>query len=83
METDEPRSHSFIVKVWIEEATAKHAVRWRGYITHVPDNRRRYVDRVEPLVEFIGGYLEAMGVRFSWWSRLRHWARFKRSADQD
>jgi hypothetical protein len=74
MQTDDAQSHSFVVKVWVEDSPAGGArPRWRGHITHVPDEQRRYFERIEPLVEFIVGYLESMGVRFHWWSRMPVW----------
>jgi hypothetical protein len=62
-------SHSFIVKVWLEE-TAQEAgrARWRGYITHVQSGERRYVQALREIIAFITPYLERMGVRVQlWW----------------
>ncbi len=59
-------NHSFIVRVWLEE-TAEEAqeARWRGQITHVPSQKRHYVENLRDLNEFIADYLQAMGVRIS------------------
>jgi hypothetical protein len=75
----ENNTHSFIVKVWLEE-TAEEAGRamWRGHITHVPDGERRYVQDLGDVSTFIVPYLQQMGVRIGnrrqvgdWPGRLR------------
>ncbi len=60
LETD---SHSFIVRIWIEE-TAEEAgrVTWRGHITHVPSRKRQYLHKLEQLIQFITPYLDDLGV---------------------
>lgn len=64
MALPESTNHSFVVRVWLEEtAEEAQAVRWRGQITHVPSQRRRYIEDLNGLNEFIGSYLQAMGVR--------------------
>ena len=56
-------SHSFVVKVWLEE-TVEEANRalWRGRIVHIPGGEERYVQDLEAIVSFIARYLEEMGV---------------------
>lgn len=74
MDIPETKVHSFIVKLWLEEAddeTGKAV--WRGYVTHVPDGERRYLKRLSDLIDFIGRYLEGIGVtrrQRSWFRRL-------------
>ena len=73
MELGDSNSHSFIVKVWLEE-TAEEAGRaiWRGHITHVSrEENRRYVKDLDELAAFIVHYLEGMGVKFGMRWRLR------------
>jgi hypothetical protein len=72
----EPTSHSFVVKIWLEETgqEAGHAV-WRGHITHVASGARRYVKDLAGIVDFIAPYLEQMGVRMGAGWRLRRWRR--------
>ena len=55
---------SFILKIWIEEASeeAEH-VKWRGHITHVPSNSRRYVQNLDEIALFLTPYLEQLGVK--------------------
>ena len=66
METLEPNTHSFIVKVWLEE-TAEEAgnALWRGHITHVPTKKRQYVQTLDEISAFIRGYLEQIGAQFA------------------
>jgi hypothetical protein len=63
MEPHEPDTHSFVVKVWLEE-TAEEAGRahWRGHITHVASGERRYLQSLTEITSFIEGYLMRMGV---------------------
>jgi hypothetical protein len=67
-EPDGRRIHSFIVKIWREDAAQldRWAI-WRGQITHVPSNRRQYVTDLVDILIFIAPYLVAMGVRLSHW----------------
>jgi hypothetical protein len=54
---------SFIVKIWIEElASDQHPALWRGYITHVPSQQRRYIQDLYEIVRFIAPNLVALGV---------------------
>ena len=64
MDVLESNTHSFIVKVWLEE-TAEEAgqATWRGHITHVPSGERRYLQDLDKIAAFIAPYLEEMGVK--------------------
>jgi hypothetical protein len=64
MDSLEPHTHSFIVKVWLEE-TAEEAGRakWRGHVTHVPSGERRYLKNLDGITAFIASYLKEMGVK--------------------
>lgn len=54
-------SHSFIVKIWLEETAAEAGqAKWRGHITHVPDGVRRYVESLDEISNFISVYLTEM-----------------------
>jgi hypothetical protein len=67
-------AHSFIVKVWVEEAGNEHKrPTWRGRIIHVPDGERRYLQSLREITRFIATYLNAMGVRPRVWERIRRW----------
>jgi hypothetical protein len=68
----EPDVQSFIIKLWIEKASERAgAAVWRGYITHVPSGRRRYLKDLDEITAFITPYLKAMGVRVGMWGRVR------------
>jgi hypothetical protein len=63
MQSPEPGTHSFIVRIWIEETVEESGIAtWRGHVTHVPDGARRYVQDLDEIIRFIAPYLEAMGV---------------------
>jgi hypothetical protein len=61
MEQTESRTHSFIIKIWLEEEMdeAGRTV-WRGHITHVPGGERHYIQELDAIPPFIQPYLEAM-----------------------
>jgi len=70
----ETNVHSFIVKLWLEEARddTERTV-WHGYVTHVPDGERRYLRDLNDIHEFIRCYLGEMDDphrRSSWLRRL-------------
>jgi hypothetical protein len=72
METIQPNTHSFVVKVWSEETgAALPAVVWRGQITHVPSGEQRSFHELNEIAAFVGPYLQQLGVKPSWWQRLR------------
>jgi hypothetical protein len=70
MEPTESRTHSFIIKIWLEEDMdeAGRTV-WRGHITHVPGGERRYLKQLNDVLAFIMPFLKKMGVRFDMNSR--------------
>jgi hypothetical protein len=60
----EPYTHSFIVKVWLEETVEEAGTAiWRGRVTHVPSGERRYITKLDDILAFIAPYLQGMGVR--------------------
>ena len=55
--------HSFVVRIWLEEPVCDgKGARWRGHVTHVPSEEKRYIERLIDLDTFIGSYLKTMGV---------------------
>ena len=74
MDEIESDAQSFIVKVWVEDRDdeAGHRV-WRGHITHVSSNKRRYLKTLDGIEVFISPYLEEMGVKLGMRWRIRHW----------
>lgn len=64
MDSHGSQSHSFIVKVWLEESAEEaDAATWRGHITHVPGQDRRYLHTLDDIVDFIAPYLDLMDIR--------------------
>lgn len=74
MDLLESNTHSFIIKIWLEE-TVEEAGRamWRGHITHVPDSERRYLKNLDGISAFITPYLHEMGVKLAMRWRVWQW----------
>lgn len=80
----EPSTHSFIVKIWLEETAEQSSeAKWRGCVTHVSSGTRRYVESLDAVASFIATYLEAMGVRFGLIAQLKHWLLGRRGPRDD
>ena len=74
METSEPLSQSFIVKVWVEEhAEGNSQGVWHGHITHVFSGKRRYFKDLDEIRDFIQPFLGEMGVHIETGGRWRRW----------
>jgi hypothetical protein len=70
----ESDTHSFIVKVWVEEPAVEAGEGlWRGHITHVSSGRRRYLKSLDEIGDFIAPYLEEMGIKLGVRWRMRSW----------
>ena len=53
-------THSFIVKIWLEETGPEaDSMLWRGRITHVPGGENRYFQALDDIGDFIAPYLQA------------------------
>jgi len=77
MDSLEPDAQSFIVKVWVEDSaeTSGQGI-WRGHITHVTSQERRYLKNLGEIEDFIAPHLEELGVKLGVGWRVRRW--FKR-----
>ena len=76
MDLWEANTHSFVVRIWLEEAAGDVGpATWRGHITHVLSGERRYLKDLDGIIAFIAPYLEAMGVRLEDRRRGRSWLR--------
>jgi hypothetical protein len=79
MDLLEFNTHSFIVKIWLEEpAEDNRRGTWRGHITHVPSGERRYLKNLWQIVAFIAPYLIAMGVKLNIVLRVQDWLNRRR-----
>jgi hypothetical protein len=54
-------THSFVVKIQLEETADARRPVWRGRITHVPSGALRYLKDLDGIKTFILPYLEDMG----------------------
>jgi hypothetical protein len=80
MEQSGSNTHSFIIKIWLEETLAEDGrTIWRGHITHVPGSERRYFKDLDEVAIFIFPYLQQMGVKPNWTLRIKHWLRRRKS----
>jgi hypothetical protein len=58
MHNQETPIHSFTIRLWLEEVSATpEQARWRGHITHIPSNTRRYFEDLDDIKSFISSYL--------------------------
>lgn len=71
--------HSFIVKIWREKTQDGKQPGWRGHITHVPGNERRYLKALGDIADFVNTYLQRMGVNVGLRWRVKHWLKRRRS----
>jgi hypothetical protein len=83
MDIPEWKVHSFIVKLWLEDAGDETGSEgWRGYVTHVPSGKRRYLQKLDDIVSFVEPYVPGIGADFAQCPRdrrwLKPWARRKR-----
>ena len=77
MDLLESTAHSFIVKLWLEEAEGKsNQLTWHGYITHVPSGSRRYVKTLNEIPEFINQYVSNAPVQVGLKSRVSSWLKW-------
>ncbi len=54
--------HSFVIRIWLEESSESGAPAWRGHITHIPSNRRRYLQSACEIATFVQQFLTEKGV---------------------
>ena len=60
----ESNTHSFIIKVWLEEISEDIDTGvWRGQITHVLSGKHRYVKNLQEMMIFMDEYFKQMGVK--------------------
>ena len=60
----ESNTHSFIIKIWLEEEPDRERQgQWRGHITHVSSGERRYLQGLDDILAQIAPYLEEWGLK--------------------
>lgn len=70
----EPDTHSFVVKVWLEEtAVETNSPVWRGHITHVASGQRRYIQSVGSIPHFIWPHLRKWQIKLPLRDRFCLW----------
>jgi len=74
MDAFEANTHSFIVKIWLEESAEENEqASWQGHITHVFTGERRYFMNLDEISIFIAPYLTRMGVKLERNRSLKDW----------
>jgi hypothetical protein len=74
MNSLEEKTHSFIVRIWIEPREIEGAPpHWRGEIKHVPSGKQIYLRNLAEITSFVADYLEEMGIKFVGCQKLRKW----------
>ena len=78
MDLVESKTHSFIVKIWLEETESTGRASWRGHIRHVSNGQPHYLESLSEITVFITPYLKEMGIKdeprwrlWQWMARLR------------
>ena len=74
--------YSFIIKIWREDPGRNKHAKWRGHITHVPSQERRYLKSLDDVTDFVNRYLYYMGVRVDFRWRLKQWLKRRGSTTQ-
>ena len=76
MQHTDPDTHSFVVKLWLEETVEEsgQAV-WRGRITHVTSGKQYYITELDSIAEVIAPYLQDMQVDLGPRWRTGQWFR--------
>lgn len=80
MDVFEIHTHSFILRIWVEESDLESKkILWRGHITHVQSKERRYIEDLFEVVTFIESYLQPLGVKqnraIHLGNRLQRWSK--------
>lgn len=73
MQSIQPNTHSFVVKVWCEATDASCGTVLRGQITYVPSGGQRYFTDLTKIPGLVAPYLQQPGIKPSWWQRIRRW----------
>ena len=81
MELLKEKSHTFILRIWIEPREIEGAVaEWRGVVEHVDSGQRKYLNDLDQIMAFIAPYLREMGIKASSPDKGRKWRALSRLA---
>ena len=79
MELLKEKSHTFILRIWIEPREIEGAVaEWRGVVEHVDSGQRKYLNNLDQILAFITPYLREMGIKVPKWNQGRKWRTLSR-----
>ncbi|MCA9938276.1 MAG: hypothetical protein KC418_06520 [Anaerolineales bacterium] len=74
MDPYEPHTHTFVIRLWLEESAQEQSETvWRGHITHLLTQKRRYLQTPDEIIFFILPYLVEMGVKLQMKWRIKWW----------
>ena len=63
MSGPEQSSLAFFVRIWVEQTPAEvEGGSWRGHITSLPDQERRYITSLTEILTFIDEHFEQIGI---------------------
>jgi hypothetical protein len=72
----QPNTHSFIVKVWLAEASDESVqLAWHGRITHVPSGHSCHFTDENEISRFVTPYLHQLGIKPAWRWKFWQWLR--------
>ncbi len=59
MDVQDTHTHVFVIRIWVEEIETGRQVQWRGHVTHVMSENRKYLKDLDDLTAFIQAYVHA------------------------
>ena len=57
MSSGEQETHSFIIKLWLDQEGDAESRGWHGQITHVPGGERQSLKSLEDILKFIAPFV--------------------------
>jgi hypothetical protein len=75
MATSIAKSHTFVVRIWLEESTEEAGrATWRGQITHLTSGERSYLQTLDAISTCMAKYVRQMGAPLPRRRRIWGWA---------
>lgn len=69
MSSGEQETHSFIIKLWLDQEGDAESRGWHGQITHVPGGERQSLKSLEDILKFIAPFVTSASATFRYSSR--------------